>query len=100
MGMTERTQPGGTAAGEDHPRSVSDRRPPATSLILYPLFFVSGAAGLGYQAVWLRMLTGGVGHEAPAMLGVASAFLAGLGLGAWMLGKRVRSSSSPLGWYG
>src|SRR5262245_13865990 len=68
--------------------------------ILYVLFFGSGAAGLGYQLVWVRMLAGGLGHEAPALLGVASAFLGGLGLGAWVLGQRIKNSRQPLGWYG
>ncbi len=37
-------------------------RPPRTRLVQL-LFFFSGAAGLGYQMVWVRMFAAGLGHE-------------------------------------
>ncbi|MEM7409315.1 MAG: spermidine synthase [Myxococcota bacterium] len=60
---------------------------------------ISGAAGLGYQIVWTRTLGVGLGHEIIALLAVVSAFFAGLALGAWALGGRVRSSAVPGRWY-
>ncbi len=60
---------------------------------------ISGAAGLGYQIVWTRTLGVGLGHEIIALLAVVSAFFAGLALGAWWLGGRVRSSPAPGRWY-
>ena len=52
------------------------------------LFFLSGAAGLGYQIVWAKMFANGLGHEVPAMLSVVSAFMAGMALGAWKLARK------------
>jgi spermidine synthase len=55
------------------------------------LFFFSGAAGLGYQTVWTKMFANGLGHEVPAMLSVVSAFMAGMALGAWRIGRQIES---------
>jgi spermidine synthase len=64
------------------------------------LFFCSGAAGLGYQMVWVRMFAAGLGHEAPAVLAVAGAFLGGMAVGAWFLDRRISRSTYPARWYG
>lgn len=69
------------------------------SLWLYLLFALSGAAGLGYQMVWVRMLAAGLGHETPAMLGVASAFLGGLAVGGWCLDRSVARANNPARWF-
>jgi len=49
------------------------------SSYLYLLLFFSGAAGLGYEMVWTRMLSAAPGHEIIAVLAaihrVAAAFL-------------------------
>lgn len=63
------------------------------------LFALSGASGLGYQMVWVRQLAAGLGHETPAMLGVAAAFLGGLAVGAWFLDRRVACAVNPARWY-
>lgn len=73
-------------------------RPGATWL--YPLFFLSGAAGLGEQMVWTRMFTAGLGHDVAALLGVMSAFLGGLAVGAWSLDRRLSRSPDAGRWYG
>jgi len=52
--------------------------------LLYLLFFLSGAAGLGYQLIWARLFALGLGHELPAILGVLTAFMFGLAIGAWI----------------
>ena len=52
---------------------------------LYVLIFLSGLAGLGYEMVWSRMLTAGLGHEITAVLAVVAAFFCGMALGAWSL---------------
>ena len=49
----------------------------------YALFFISGVAGLGYEILWARMLSAGLGHEIVSVLAVVSAFFSGLALGAW-----------------
>ena len=71
------------------------RRPP----VLYFIFFLSGAAGLGYQMVWTRMFAVGLGHELPSMLAVVAAFFGGLAVGAWALDGRVSRSRVPGRWY-
>src|SRR5262245_52521819 len=64
------------------------------------LFFLSGAAGLGYQMVWAKMFATGLGHEMPAMLAVVCAFMGGMALGAWRLDGIIARSTRPGRWYG
>jgi spermidine synthase len=73
-------------------------RPPLS--LPHLLFFLSGLAGLGYQLIWGRMLTAGLGHELPALLAVLAAFMCGLALGAWGLDRTVSGSGVPARWYG
>mgnify|MGYP000435177204 CR=1 FL=1 len=59
--------------------------------LFHGVFCLSGIAGLGYEILWTRMLTVSLGHEIISMLGVVSAFFAGIALGAvvpasWQLG--------------
>ncbi len=56
-------------------------------LALHLLFFLSGAAALGYQLVWAKMFSTGLGHEMPAVLAIIAAFMAGMALGAWGLDR-------------
>ena len=68
--------------------------------ILYLIFFLSGATGLVYQVIWVR-LTGLVfGNTSHAISVVLGAFMAGLALGSWWLGRRADRVSSPLRFYG
>ena len=66
---------------------------------LYGLFFLSGAAGLGYQIVWARAFALGLGHELPGVLAVVSAIFAGLSLGSLLLDRRISGSRRPDLWY-
>lgn len=61
--------------------------------------FLSGIAGLGYQIVWTRMFTAGLGHEIPAVLAVVTAFFSGSALGAWLLDQPICRSRRPGRWY-
>jgi len=65
----------------------------------YVIFFLSGAAALGYQIVWTRMFAIGLGHELPSMLAVVAAFFGGLAIGAWGLDRLVSRSRRPGRWY-
>src|SRR6266496_2060148 len=67
---------------------------------LYPLFFLSGASALGQQMVWIRMFAAGLGHEVPAMVAVAGAFLGGMAVGAWCLDRPISRCSRAGRWYG
>src|SRR5262245_21957052 len=68
--------------------------------ILYVIFFLSGATGLVYEVIWVR-LTGIVfGNTSLAISTVLSAFMAGLALGSWKLGRKADSVVNPLRMYG
>ena len=65
------------------------------------LFFLSGASGLVYEVVWLRLLVLVFGSAHFAVTAVLTAFMAGIGLGALIVGRRVdRAGWHPLALYG
>ena len=67
---------------------------------LVPLFFVSGACGLVYQVLWLRLLGLVFGVTVYAASTVWASFMAGLAIGSFVggrIGDRVRR---PLVWFG
>src|SRR5258705_2895288 len=64
------------------------------------LFLVSGGTGLVYEVVWSRLLKDVFGVTAYAVAAVLAAYLAGLALGAWLLGKRADREPDPLRVYG
>jgi spermidine synthase len=63
------------------------------------LFFVSGAAGLVYEVVWMQMLAVTLGGTAPAVAAVLAAFMGGLALGSALGGRLVDRFRRPLFWY-
>ena len=68
--------------------------------ILYIDFFLSGATGLVYEVIWVR-LTGLVfGNTSLAISTVLGAFMAGLALGSWKLGRKADRAQNPLRVYG
>lgn len=67
--------------------------------VLYLVLCLSGAAGLGYEMAWTRMLMVGLGHEIIAVLAVVAAFFSGLALGAWALDRTISQSRKPEIWY-
>jgi spermidine synthase len=48
--------------------------------LIFILFFISGACGLIYQVVWMRMMTYVFGSTVFAVSTVLAAFMAGLAL--------------------
>src|SRR5262245_66487073 len=67
---------------------------------LYWIFFLSGATGLVYEVIWVR-LTGLVfGNTSHAIAVVLGAFMAGLALGSWRLGEKADRVQSALRMYG
>jgi spermidine synthase len=54
---------------------------------VYVLFFISGATALIYEVVWARMLTQIFGNTTHAIATVLSAFMGGLALGSYLLGR-------------
>lgn len=76
----------------------ASRRSPAAAFII-ALFFVSGAAGLVYEVVWMQMLAVTLGGTAPAVAAVLAAFMGGLALGSAFGGRAVDRFGKPLLWY-
>ncbi len=68
--------------------------------LLVLCFFLSGATGLVYQVVWLRMLGLVFGHTVYATTTVLVAFMAGLGLGSWLLARRAARLRNLVAIYG
>jgi spermidine synthase len=63
------------------------------------LFFLSGACGLVYEVVWMRMLTLVFGATAFATAAILASFFAGLALGSLVFGRVADRSSNPLRLY-
>ncbi len=62
-------------------------------------FLLSGAAGLVYQIIWVRMLSLVFGNTVYAVSMVISGFMAGLALGAYYWGKKADKAQKPLRTY-
>jgi spermidine synthase len=75
---------------------VTEHRPGAWPALL---LFVSGAAALIYQALWIKQLSLVVGVEVQAVTTGVSAFFAGLALGGWLFGKLADRVTRPLRLY-
>jgi spermidine synthase len=60
------------------------------------LFFLSGVAGLIYQVLWLRLLSLTFGVTVYAATTVLAAFMAGLGAGSLLGGRRAATTERPL----
>jgi spermidine synthase len=67
---------------------------------IYLMFFLSGAAALIYQVVWVRSLTLIFGGSHLAVTAVLSIFMAGLAIGGYAIGKYVDRERKPLRLYG
>ena len=67
---------------------------------IFSLFFLSGAAGLVYQVLWLRRLALVFGVTVYAASTVLAAFMAGLAIGSLLAGRVLRSRVHPLRAFG
>lgn len=63
--------------------------------LLLGAFFLSGAAALGYEVLWTRLLSLALGSETMGVLGALTGFFGGLALGSWFLHERARRSPDP-----
>ena len=64
------------------------------------LFFLSGATGLVYELLWVRLLYQSFGSTIQSVTTVVAAFMGGLGLGAYLLGARADRHPRPASLYG
>ena len=75
-------------------------RPRLAAWVVGVCFFVSGATGLIYQNVWVRLMGLFYGNTTLAVSSVVAAFMAGLALGAWLIGGASDRVRRPLALYG
>jgi spermidine synthase len=68
--------------------------------LIYLMFFLSGAAALIYEVVWVRSLSLVFGGTHLAVTTVLSVFMGGLALGSLLIGRRVDTIKRPLKFYG
>ena len=79
--------------------ALAMRRERAVSALL-PLFFVSGATALVYQTLWNRQLHLVFGTSTFAIATVLAAFMLGLAIGGFLLGRVADQLQRPLATYG
>jgi spermidine synthase len=68
--------------------------------LISAFFLVSGGTALVYQVIWVRILGLIVGHSTLAIATVIATYMAGLGLGASIAGRRADRVARPLFAYG
>src|SRR5262245_56968970 len=70
------------------------------ALVYSILFFLSGATGLVYELLWVRVLYQTFGSTIQSITTVVAAYMGGLGLGAWLLGRIGDRHPKPAALYG
>ncbi len=75
------------------------RRERSVRSAVLALFFLSGACGLVYEVVWMRMLTLVFGATAFATAAILASFFAGLALGSLWFGRMADRVRNPLALY-
>jgi len=77
-----------------------DRARRARHALFGLIFVLSGAAGLVYELVWVRQLYQFFGSTIHSVTTVVAAYMGGLGLGAYVLGRRADRQANPAALYG
>src|SRR5262245_28542333 len=73
---------------------------PSTARAYGLLFFLSGATGLVYELLWVRLLYQAFGSTIESVTTVVAAYMGGLGLGAWWFGRLADRHTRPGVLYG
>lgn len=68
--------------------------------VIFACFLLSGATGLIYQVIWLRLLGLVFGHTVYAITTVLATFMAGLALGSFLFARRAGRLRNPVATYG
>ncbi|HSN92351.1 MAG TPA: fused MFS/spermidine synthase [Anaeromyxobacteraceae bacterium] len=82
------------------PADTADRSPALAYALAAVCFFLSGAAALLYEVVWVRLLGLVFGHTVHAVTAVLAAYMAGLALGSAAAGRLADRIARPLRAYG
>ncbi|NMC71884.1 MAG: fused MFS/spermidine synthase [Myxococcales bacterium] len=70
------------------------------TLVVAICFFLSGGSGLVFETLWTRKLALVFGSTTLSVSSVLTAFMGGLALGSWLLGRRVADRvRRPIVWY-
>ena len=89
-----------TAKARTYKASESAREVRTIISKIFVCYFLSGAAGLTYQILWLRKLLLVFGSTVHAVSTVLTVFFGGLALGSWVFGRLIdRRESDGLRWY-
>lgn len=75
------------------------KKEPLQLMLVLLLYFVSGAFALVYELVWSRLMMHVFGSTAVALGTVLAAFMAGLAIGSWWIGKVADRSENCLRLY-
>ena len=67
--------------------------------LILPLFLISGATGLVYEVTWMRSLGTVFGNTVFAASTILTAFMLGLAIGSWLLGRHADRMTRPLRLY-
>ncbi len=70
------------------------------NILVFSLFFLSGAFALIYEVSWVRAMSLQFGSTTLAVSTVLTLFMGGLALGAWLAGKMADRFTDPLARYG
>lgn len=80
------------------PRATTETLPRVSVVALF--VFASGCSALVFQIAWMRELRLVFGATTAAVAAVLAIFMAGLGIGSAVLGKRADRAGNPLRFYG
>jgi spermidine synthase len=80
--------------------AITKNKDTIISKIIFLVFLLSGACALVYEVVWLKTLNVVFGVTTLATATTLAAFMAGLGLGSYYLGRAASSVNRPLRLYG
>lgn len=80
----------------NEPTPQRTRHAHALRIVAFVAFFLSGASSLVFQTLWSRLLSHVFGSSSIAVSSVVSVFMGGLGLGAYVFGKRAERVRDPL----
>lgn len=75
------------------------KNPILPRIAICSVFFVSGAVALVYEILWSRQFVTVFGNSAYSISIVLSAFMAGLGVGSLLFGRRADRTTDPLRLY-